>query len=110
MIFLCDVISGPIFVIDALLSHVKVTDAGISRESFGIKWFPFGVTMFRWQDVSSVEIRSDGEMASGIKKIVVTGYYRGQVAKITVPGHLPDVNLIVEEIRKYVPDKVRENL
>ena len=106
---------GPLVFIDALTMSVCITDKGISRVSIVSRrgerepWID-------WEHLVSVDVRSNSRCASGIEKVVVRGqreihglggaYWQPRL--VVIPGHLPDIQHILANLREIAPDKYRQ--
>lgn len=101
---------GPLVLIDELTRSVRITDQDISTVS---RINRRGDITIPWESLVRVQVQSSPARASGIEKVVVLGRHKvnglgggyWMTRKITIPGHQPDIQRILETLREAVPDK-----
>lgn len=101
---------GPLVLIDVLTTRVCITDHGMSIVSVVKR---LGDPWISWEQLTRVNIQLSPMHTSAIKKVAVHGRYEvhglggtyWQPRMITIPGHHPDIQRIIQDLREVVPDK-----
>jgi len=101
---------GPVVLIDVLTACVCITDHGLSIVSVVRR---LGDPWISWEELTRVNIQRSPVHTSAIKKVVVHGRHEvhglggtyWQPRMITIPGHHPDIQCIIRDLHKIVPDK-----